>query len=104
MKSIVTKNKYIEKVRQLILDSLRNEPIKVILYGSRARGDNSVGSDVDIGLLSKGSIDRLLLSNLREMLEDSTIPYKVEIIDLSQVSDSFKNEIMKDAIIWKDWN
>jgi hypothetical protein len=57
-----------------------------------------------IGILSKGKIDRLLLSNLIEMLEESTIPYKVEIVDLSRVSDSFRTEIMKDAIIWKDWN
>ena len=63
-----------------------------------------MGSDVDIGLLSENGIDGLLLSNLREALEESTIPYHVDVVDLSRVSETFKNEIMKDAILWKDWN
>ncbi len=95
-------NKYIEQLKQMIIDFLQDEPIKIILYGSRARGDNNPGSDVDIALSSDGRIDKLLLSNLREMLEESTIPYKVDIVDLAVVSDRFKNEILKDAIIWKD--
>jgi len=95
-------NKYIEQLKQILFDFLRDKPIKIILYGSRARGDNYPGSDVDIALSSEGRIDRLLLSNLREMLEESTIPYKVDIVDLAIVSERFKNEILKDAVIWKD--
>lgn len=100
----MTENKYIKQLKQTVLNFLQNERVKIILYGSRARGDNSPSSDVDIGILSEGNLDRLSLSRLRDLLEESTIPYRVEIVDLGQVSESFKAEILKDGIIWKDWN
>jgi len=38
---------------------------------------------------------------LREKIEESTIPYKVEIINLEEASDDFKKEILRDAVVWK---
>jgi len=39
---------------------------------------------------------------LRQALDESAIPYKVEIVDLSQFSEEFKAGAMKDAVVWKD--
>ena len=98
----MTENKYIVQLKEMVLDFLRDKPIRVILYGSRARGDHRPGSDVDLALSTEGEIDRLLLANLRELLEESTIPYKVDIIDLKHTSEVFQAEIMKEAIVWKN--
>jgi predicted nucleotidyltransferase len=95
-------NKYIQQIKQIVLDFLKDQPVKIVLYGSRARGDNDPGSDVDIGILSEKEFNGIILSKLRDLLEESTIPYKVEIVDLRQVSETFKAEILKDAVIWKD--
>ena len=47
-------NKYLIVIRKLVLEFLEDEPVKIALYGSRARGDNSSVSDVDVGLVPKG--------------------------------------------------
>jgi hypothetical protein len=35
-------------------------------------------------------------------IENSNIPYKVDVVDLSQVSESFRKQILKEGkILWK---
>jgi predicted nucleotidyltransferase len=94
-------NIYIRELKDLVLAFLRGEPVKVILFGSRARGDNSPASDVDIGIIPRGMIDAAKLALLREKIEDSNIPYKVEVVDFSHTSASFKEEALKEALVWK---
>jgi len=56
---------------------------------------------VDIGIIPKDKFNKIKLTLLKEYLENSNVPYKVEIVDFSNLSDSFKEEALKDAIIWK---
>jgi len=95
-------DKYIIRVRKLILDYLKDYDIKVLYYGSRARGDYRNTSDVDIGLIPGKDFKLHIISLLREALEESTIPYKVDVINLNNTRQEFQAEILKDAIIWKD--
>ncbi len=44
-------NKYIEQLKELVLEELKDEHVKVFLFGSRARNDNYIASDVDIGFI-----------------------------------------------------
>lgn len=51
---------------------------KVILYGSRAKGNHRPGSDIDLTLIG----DRLDLKTLGELatrLDESSIPYQVDL-------------------------
>lgn len=96
------KNNYLIKLKDLVLRSLKDEKVKIILFGSRARADSRNTSDVDIGLIPYGKIDKKKLLILKEKIEDLNIPYKVEIVDFSQTSESFKKEAMKEVIVWKD--
>ncbi len=97
-------NKYIEKLRRLILVSLDGEKVKVVFFGSRARQEHRRTSDVDIGLIPFGALNKKKLVLLKDKVEELNIPYKVEIVDFSQASSDFKKEAMKGAVIWKDWN
>jgi len=94
-------NKYLEEVKKIVLDFLKDENVKIFLFGSRARDDFSPSSDVDIGIIPKDKFNKIKLTLLKEYLENSNVPYKVEIVDFSNLSDSFKEEALKDAIIWK---
>ena len=85
---------------KIILAYLPNA--QILLFGSRARKDNTHYSDVDLGFIPYGRFDRYKITRLNEMIENSTIPYKVEIINLGEVSEDFKKEVLKDAVIWKD--
>ena len=98
----VIKENYLENLKDLVLRALEGENIKIFLFGSRARGDNYTGSDVDVGLLPVGNLNRKKIMELRFKIENSNIPYKVEFINFNEVSEDFKVEAMKKVIIWKD--
>ncbi len=92
----------LSRLKNMIVEYLKDEKVRVVLFGSRARKDNTHYSDVDLGLIPYGRFDRYKITSLNEMIENSTIPYKVEIINLGEVSEDFKKEVLKDAVIWKD--
>jgi len=48
---MVEANDALAEVRHLVLEYLRPWQVRVWLFGSRARGDASPGSDIDIALL-----------------------------------------------------
>ncbi len=92
----------IENLKKVILSFLKDEDVKVVLFGSRARGDFINTSDVDVGIITGKRFDRRKLILLREYIEELNIPYKVEIIDFSTVSEEFKQMALKERVIWKD--
>ena len=92
----------LEKLRKACLTFLKGENVKVVLFGSRARGDFVNTSDVDIGIIPGEGFDKKKLVLLREHIEDLNIPYTVEIVDYSLVSKDFKKINLKEAMIWKD--
>jgi len=97
-------NPLLHRIKNIVLDSFKEEDIEIILFGSRARGDNTPYSDVDIALLpqGKGKNIQKKITLLRYFLEESNIPYKVEIIDLSSASKSFREQVLKEGIIWRN--
>lgn len=91
----------LERLKEIILKYLKDEDVKVVLFGSRARGEFANTSDVDIGIIVGKGADRKKLILLREYIDEINIPYKVEIVDLSTVSEEFKKMALKEAVVWK---
>ena len=73
-----------------------------MLFGSRARGDHTPHSDIDIGIIPHKPLDQKKLTLVREWIENQNIPQKVELVDLSLVSEQFKKEALRDAEWWKE--
>lgn len=88
------KLKTIKDVEDLLKNFFRNKEVKIYLFGSRARGENSRFSDIDIGFLSDKDLSKDLVM-LRELIEESNIPYKVDIVDLSTNKDLLEIVIKK---------
>lgn len=57
----------------------------VHIFGSRAKGNFNVGSDVDLAIMS-GMIDILSLSRLKSDFEESSLPYKVDLVYVPTLS------------------
>jgi len=91
----------LEKLKEAILTFLENDKVKVLLFASRARGDFASTSDVDVGIIPRDGFDRKKLTLLREHVEELNIPYKVEIVDFSAVSEKFNEMALKEAVVWK---
>ena len=74
---------------------------KIYLFGSRARGTASAFSDIDIALDTKTIIDRLRMSEAIAMLNESNIPYKIDVVDVYEVPEAMRSQIYKEGILWK---
>lgn len=95
-------NKYIHQLRLLIHDYIKGYSVRVYLFGSRAKGLAREKSDVDIAILPLQSLPDHFFSHLKERIEASTIPYSVDIVNLSEVDDIFRAKIVSEGIEWKD--
>jgi predicted nucleotidyltransferase len=94
--------KSIQKVKAAVLQAFKDEDVRVILFGSRARGNAHCTSDIDIGILPHSSCDRKKIAALRAELEEMNIPYTVDLVDLSAVSEDFRQKVLDEGEVWKE--
>lgn len=90
------KERYLKQITLLVNAQVKNKKAQVFLFGSSVRKERF--GDFDIGLL--GEVGAPLVRKLKNAFEESTIPYKVDVIDFNQVSKTFKNNVFKERIIW----
>ena len=91
-----------EKHKELLIKIIVSyEPhCAIYLFGSRAQGRARAGSDIDLALDAGKKIDWRVLNNIRDDIEESVIPFFVDVVDLHNVDDAFRKEIEKDLIAW----
>ena len=65
------------------------------LFGSRVNGNAKPYSDLDIAIISNDKLDLQILGDLKEELEESNIPFRIDIIDWHRISKSFQEIINK---------
>ncbi len=70
----------------------------IYLYGSRAKGDNRWNSDYDLWI--DGEIPAHTLRELTEELEESFVPFRVEIVTTSQLTGRFGARVKREAMPW----
>lgn len=92
----------LDEVRRLAQDTLRPYGAKLYLFGSWATGRPSRVSDIDLAVEAQPSLPTGVLAVLRERLEESHIPYRVEVIDLSVTDPAFREAILRHGIPWND--
>jgi len=68
----------------------------VAVFGSRAKGTAKTFSDLD--LVIRGLISRDELSRLRELFEDSDLPFKVDLVVWNDLDPSFQQQISQDLV------
>lgn len=86
--------------RLIVAGELKGVPVRIFLFGSRARGQSAPGSDIDIALLAESPLPRSLLSRMRESLEESTIPVHVDVVDLAVADETFRRAVLAEAVEW----
>ncbi len=95
-------NKYLEITKNIVLDTIGDKEVTVFLYGSRASQKHSESSDIDIGLIANRKLERCLLVEIKDRLDDSIVPYHIDITDFSNVSADFKKKSLENIILWKE--
>ena len=94
--------KDLDEVRRIVLDGLHGCPVCVYLFGSRARGEGGKHSDIDVAVLPLSPLPVGTLSAVRAALEESRIPFMVDLVDLSTTDASFRERVLREGVQWSD--
>lgn len=89
-------------VRQLVLDGLGDLSTEVYLFGSRATGHARPASDIDVAVWSLAELPVGTLSLIREALEESLVPFKVDLVDLHDTDEGFRARVIAEGIAWHE--
>jgi hypothetical protein len=96
-----TRVRAIEELRRMVLDALGDHDAEVWLFGSCARDDTRQHSDIDIAVLPRDKLPTGFFGELDADIEESTIPYNVEIVDLSGAEQKFIDAVRREGIAWR---
>lgn len=93
-----------------ILSILESQVIRIVLYGSVARGTNTAESDVDIALLLNGNLSRETEDKLSDLIVDLNLKYDIvlSVIDIDyemfkkweKVTPFYKNVNEEGVVLW----
>jgi predicted nucleotidyltransferase len=86
----------------MVLTALGVHDAAVWLFGSCARGEPRQHSDIDIAILPRGEFPGGLLAELGADIEDSTIPYDVDLVDLRYADPALVEEVRREGVKWRD--
>ena len=92
----------LEEVRHIVLDVVGVENVEVYLFGSWARGEATHLSDIDFAIDPHVTLPRGTLARLRERLEESHVPYRVDVVDLTRTSLEFRQRVLAEGVLWND--
>ena len=74
----------IDKIVSIFVSNQKIE--KVILFGSRAKGNFNVGSDIDIAILGSNlNLNDILTAKIR--LDELSLPYKTDVIIYDRIDE-----------------
>jgi predicted nucleotidyltransferase len=90
----------LEEVRRIVIDVVGAGKATVYLFGSWARGEATLLSDIDIAIESYTPLPPGTLARLRERLEESHIPYRVDVVDLRRVTPAFRQRVLAEGVQW----
>jgi predicted nucleotidyltransferase len=96
-----TRKQAIEQLRQKVLDALGEHDAEVWLFGSCARGEALQHSDIDIAILPRDELPFAFFSDLAEGVEESSIPYNVDIVDMRSAASTLIDEVRREGVKWK---
>jgi len=85
----------------MVLDALGEHDAEVWLFGSCARGEVLQHSDIDIAILPRDELPSGFFFDLAECVEDSSIPYDVDIVDLRSAVSTLIDEVRREGVKWK---
>lgn len=87
-------------IERIVAPWLARQDAKLKLFGSRARGDARRASDIDLALIARQPIAAADLAALREALEESRVPFHVDLVDYASAPTHLRAAIDREGIPW----
>jgi uncharacterized protein len=92
----------IEELRRMVLTALGEHDAAAWLFGSCARGEMRQHSDIDIAILPRDELPLGFFAELDAEIEESTIPYDVDLVDLRHADPALVAEVRREGVKWRD--
>lgn len=83
--------------RELIRGILKKYPYRFYFFGSRAKGSARPFSDLDI--CYQEDIPEHIVAQIIAEFDDSDLPFRVDLVGYSRMTEDFKNSIKDDLLI-----
>jgi predicted nucleotidyltransferase len=83
------------QIRDIVGTYLVLSTVQLFFFGSRVDGSATERSDIDIGILSIDGEPIARFSIIAALIEEIDTIYKLQIVDFSRVSESFKTTAMQ---------
>lgn len=92
----------LDATRRIVADRLAGLPrARAWLFGSFARGDHRQWSDIDVAIDNGGEeLPPGLRGDIDEALEESSIPWFVDVVDLAQAGPAYRREVEREGVLW----
>ena len=91
MNNLFIEQRFLKELITIFKNTVPN--CRILAYGSRINNTAHAGSDLDLALIGDGDI-----ANLKIALQESNIPFLLDIVKFENLPDSFKKEIEKNYI------
>lgn len=92
------KTRYAEKVREVVKIFDPKGSNRYFLFGSAVREERY--GDIDLGVAGNQS-SNMNLGALRDQFYESSIPYKVDVVDFDAADEDFKDYVTRnEQIVW----
>lgn len=85
----------------LILSAIHRQfsgDVEIYFFGSRVDGTFHKGSDLDVLLKGKQVLDLGKMALVKEVLEDSDLPFNVDLLDHHKCSPEMRESVFRTAV------
>ena len=91
-----------DQISKWITDGLERYSVelkgyRIVLFGSRVRGDQRERSDFDLGILGGTPIALSTFYQISDFFDQLPTLYRIDWVDLNRASDSFRSNVLKEA-------
>ena len=97
-----TRTRAIEELRRIVLAALSDHDAAIYLFGSCARDEARQHSDIDIGIMPRDDLPSAFFALLAEDIEESTIPYDGDLVDLRRADPALMAEVRREGVKWRE--
>lgn len=92
-------NEYKDKILGILTILFPNA--KIYFFGSRVGDNHAKYADIDIAIEEDMAIRPGRIGEAINMFAESSIPYKIDILDYNSVSKDMQYFIKRDGVLWK---
>ena len=76
--------------------------IPVWIFGSRITGTAKPCSDLDLIIIDQDKLPLTTVFTIQDAFEESTLPYRVDVLDWHRINSSFRKLIEKNHVVLID--